>query len=354
MKKRTVNSKFGLVKGFLLVLCLLLLFGTQAGQSYAQLTPDAIDWNTTITYTVKPSYGYDYNFTAFGFYNGTHYNLYYPLNYSGDLPLIIQFGGYAGNSNDLANLEEDSPLCGHLASQGYAVLEFGYDTGGTIPEASQTCYKVLKGTILPWVENDSFPWAIDKSKVALCGHSAGGSAVLGLAEPNIATSVALTPYYLSTSLVPEVKNVAPTLILTGQGDTLVPYNDNGTAYYSGLVAPKAILDITGADHNLGVGTFDLNTAGTAPTLRYVTAWFDAVLKGNSTAASLFTAASLSDDPQVNIYQIDIPSFSTTPPQRAPDNTIMITLGITIAVTVSMIGGYYFYQTRKRTQNLHAR
>jgi hypothetical protein len=354
MKKRTVIGRlFGLGKGFLLVLCLLLLFGTQTSQSYAQLTPGAIDWNTPITYTVKPSYGYDYNFTAFGFYNGTHYNLYYPLNYSGDLPLIIQFGGYAGNSNDLANLEEDSPLCGHLASQGYAVLEFGYDTGGTIPEASQTCYKVLKGSILPWVENESFPLAIDKSKIALCGHSAGGSAVLGLAEPNIATSVALTPYYLSTSLVPEARNVAPTLILTGQGDTLVPYNDNGTTYYSGLVAPKAIMDITDADHNLGVGTFDLNTAGTAPTLRYVTAWFDAVLKGNSTAASLFTSSSLSGDPQVNIYQIDITSFSPAPPEGAPENTVAISLVI-IIVTVSMIGGYFFYKTRKRSKNSHNR
>ena len=79
----------------------------------------------------------------------------------------------------------------------------------------------------------------------------------------IASSIALTPYYLSTSLVPAVQNIVPTLILTGQDDALVPYHDNGTAYYNGLVASKAILDIAGGDHNLGVGNFDFNTAGTA-------------------------------------------------------------------------------------------
>jgi hypothetical protein len=66
---------------------------------------------------------------------------------------------------------------------------------------------------------------------------------LGLASPKIASSVALTPYYLSTSLVGQVQNISPTLILTGQGDSLVPYHDNGTAYYNGLVAPKAILEL---------------------------------------------------------------------------------------------------------------
>ena len=353
MKKRTVAQILsGFSKGLLLVLCVLLLFGTQMGQSHAKLNPGYVDWNATITYTVKPSYGYDFNFTAFGLYNGTHYNFYYPLNYSDDLPLIIQFGGYAGNSNDLANLEEDSPLCGYLASQGYAVLEFGYNTGGTIPEASRTCVEVLKGTILPWVKNDSFPYAVDKSKIALCGHSAGGSAVLGLAEPSIVTSVALTPYYLSTQFVPQVKNVAPTLILTGQGDTLVPYNDNGTAYYNGLVAPKAIIDISGADHNLGVGTFDLNTAGTAPTLKYITAWYDIVLKGNSTAANLFTASSLSADSKVNIYQT---SFSPAPSESEsiPENNVFISLAIITVVSFSIIVGYYFIQKKKRRQNVHS-
>jgi hypothetical protein len=356
MKKRTFTRRaLGFRKGVLLVLCVLVLFGTQTTQIHAQLQP-AIDWNTTTTYTVKPSTGYDYNFTAFGLYNGTYYNFYFPLNYSGDLPLIIQFGGYAGISNGLANLEEESSLCGHLASQGYAVLEFGYDTGGTIPQASQTCLEVLKGTILPWVENDSFPLTIDKSKIALCGHSAGGSAALGLAYPKVASSVALTPYYLSTSLVPEVQNIVPTLILTGQGDTLVPYNDNGTAYYNGLVASKAILDITGADHNLGVGTFDFNTAGTAATLKYVTAWFDATLKGNSTAASLFTSSHLVGDSGVNIYQLDITTLSSTS-SGGDDNgggksnyNSLIIYGIIIVASLSMIVGLTIYQTRKRRQN----
>ena len=132
---------------------------------------------------------------------------------------------------------------------------------------------------------------------------------MGLASPKIASSVALTPYYLSTSLVPEVQNIAPTLILTGQSDPLVPYHDNGTAYYNGLVAAKAILDVAGGDHNLGVGTYDFNTAGTGTTLKYVIAWFDATLKGNSTAASLFTSSYLAGDSGVDIYQLDITTLS---------------------------------------------
>jgi hypothetical protein len=64
------------------------------------------------------------------------YNLYFPLNYPGDLPLIIQFGGYSGIDHGLANLMEDAPLCASCF-WGYAVLEFGYESGGTIPQASK-------------------------------------------------------------------------------------------------------------------------------------------------------------------------------------------------------------------------
>lgn len=319
----------------LVLLCLLFIFGAISEQLNAQVSP-AVDWNTTTTNTIHPSSGYDYNYTSFGLYNQTYYNLYYPLNYSGNLPLIIQFGGYSGIDNGLANLMEDSPLCGHLASEGYAVLEFGYNSGGTIPEASQTCLRILKGTILPWVENDSFPLTIDRSKIALCGHSAGASAALGIASSNIASSIALNPYYPSTTLVPEVQNTNPTLILTGQNDILVPYHDNGTTYYNGLVAPKAILDITGGDHNLGVGIFDFNTAGTVPTLKYVVAWFDATLKENSTAASLFTSSNLKNDPGINAFQLDITTLSPTPNQRSIDSLDLALPLIIAAIIITVI------------------
>jgi hypothetical protein len=252
---------------------------------------------------------------------------------------------------------EDSPLCGYLVSEGYAVLEFGYNSSGTIPQASQTCLEVLKGTILPWVENDSFPLTIDKSAIGLCGHSAGASAALGLASPKVASSVALTPYYLSTTLVPQVQNVVPTLILTGQSDTLVPYHDNGTAYYNDLVASKAILDIAGGDHNLGVGIFDFNTDGTNATLKYVTAWFDATLKNNSTAANLFTSSYLAGDSGVDIYQLDITTLSPAPSGDGNNVTgksnynEVIAYGLTV-VSISIIIVFTIYQIRKRRQNTH--
>ncbi len=345
-KKARIIRQFRCGREALVVLCALLLCGLLITQLHAQTSP-AIDWNTTTTQTITPTTGYQYNFTAFGLYNGTYYNLFYPLNYSDNPPLIIQFGGYAGSSSGLANLEEDSPLCGYLASRGYAVLEFGYDSGGTIPQASKTCLEVLQGTILPWVTNDSFPLTVDKSKIALCGHSAGGAATLGLNSSKIASCVSFAPYHLSTSLVPQFQNIVPTLILTGQNDTLVPYYDNGTAYYEGLVASRAILDITGGDHNLGVGNFDFNTAGTNATLKYITAWFDATLKGNQTAADYFTTAYLSSDVGVNIYQLDITTL--LPPKETNFDTV-ITYAAIIIVSISLIVGFAVYQTRKRRQN----
>jgi hypothetical protein len=357
MKKRTITGRpHRFRKGLLVVLCALFLFGTQPGLLYAQTSP-SIDWTKTTTTIVTPSDGIEYNFTAFGMYNGTYYNLYCPLNYSSNLPLIIQFGGYAGIDHGLGNLVEDSPLCGVLASEGYAVLEFGYETGGTIPEASQTCLEVLTGTILPWVENDAFPLKIDKSAVGLCGHSAGASTVLGLASTKVASSIALTPYYLSTALVPEAQNIVPTLILTGQGDTLAPYDDNGTAYYNGLVASKAILDITGGGHNLGIGTFDFQTAGTNATLKYVTAWFDATLKGNSTAASLFTSANLKGDSSVDIYQLDITTLYNSPTPLGGNNSgggksnydLFVIFGLIIVVILIIIVGLLFIIQKKRTK-----
>lgn len=348
MKERTfTSSSHSLGKKILLVLCFLCLLGTQTGLLNAQSKP-GIDWNITTTTTVTSSAGYNYNFTSFGLYNGTYYNLYYPLNYTGNPPLIIQFGGYAGIANGLANLMEDSPLCGYLASRGYAVLEFGYKTGGTIPEASQTCLEVLTGTILPWVENQSFPLIANKSAIGLCGHSAGASTVLGLASPMIASSVALTPYYLSTIFVPEVQNIAPTLILTGEGDTVAPYDNNGTAYYKGLVAPKAILDIKGADHNLGVGIFDFNTAGTNATQKYVTAWFDATLKGNSTAASFFSPSNLKGDSSVDNYLLETttPEGNNTGAEKS-NFSMFVTLALIVIISLSVIAGLMIYRTRKR-------
>jgi hypothetical protein len=330
-----------------------MLLGTYTDQLQAQVSPE-VDWNITRTDTIKPSSGYEYNYTSFGLYNGTYYNLYFPLNYQGDLPLIIQFGGYSGINHGLANLMEDAPLCGHLASEGYAVLEFGYESGGTIPQASQTCVEVLEGTILPWVESDSFPLNIDKSKVGLCGHSAGASAALGLALNSVASLVALTPYYLSTSLVPQVQNIVPTLILTGQEDFVVPYYHNGTAYYDGLVASRAILDITGGDHNLGVGVFDFNSEGTAATLKYVTAWFEATLKSNPSAANLFTLSSLKGDSGVNKFQLDITTLIPNP--SGGDNIdqgfnyAAVIYGLTV-VSISIIVGFIFYLTRKQRKNV---
>jgi len=352
MKKRTfAGGTLRFAKVILLVLCLLSLLGTREVFSRAE-----VDWHTTTTTTIDSLSGYDYNYTAFGLYNGTYYNLFFPLNYSGSLPLIIQFGGYLGVSHDLGNLAEDAPLCDYLASAGYAVLEFGYETGGTIPEASRTCLEDLTGNLLPWVKSDSFPVTIDKSKIGLCSHSAGASAALGFVSPDVASSVALTPYYPSASLVPEVQNIIPTLILTGQNDTLCPYSTDGVAYYNGLVAPKAILDITGGDHNLGVGVFDFNTAGTNATLKYVTAWFDATLKGNSTAAGLFTPNYLAGDPAVNIFQLDITTLSPDPSGGGNsedgqfDYGAVITVGIIIVVSLSVIVGFAVYLTRKRRQN----
>jgi hypothetical protein len=350
MKKwRFAGTTLRCGKGILLVVCVLLLLGTLADHANAD-----VDWQTTTTTTIDSSFGYDYNYTAFGLYNETYYNLFFPLNYPGNLPLIIQFGGYSGVDHGLGNLEEDAPLCDYLASSGYAVLEFGYETGGSVPEAAQTCIEVLTGTILPWVESDSFPLTVNKSAIGLCGHSAGASAALGFASSKVASSVALTPYYPAASLVPEVQNIVPTLILTGQNDTLCPYNTDGAPYYDGLVAPRAILDITGGDHNLGVGVFDYNTEGTNATLKYVTAWFDATLKGNSTAAGLFTSSKLSGDPGVVIFQLDITPLSDPSGGNGEGGEInygaVITYGITIAVSLIIIAGFAVYQTRKRRRN----
>ena len=357
-KRKFTGILLSFKAGLLLVLCVLLLYGTQMPQLSAQFSP-GITWDNSIYSVEGPSSGYAYNVTAYGLYNGTYFNLFCPLNYTGNLPLVIQFGGYLGITNGTGNLNEESPLCHYLACKGYAVLEFGYDTGGTIPEASQTCLEVLDGTILPWIESGSFPLSIDKSRIALCGHSAGGSATLGLASPSVASSIALTPYYLSTSRVPAIKNSVPTLILTGQDDAWVPYTDNGTSYYNGLVASRAILDIAGADHNLGVGNSDFNTAGTAPTLKFITAWLDATLKGNSTAARLFTSSYLSGDSEVNIFQLDITTLSPSPSESGnnqggkSDNGAVITCGIIIVASLSIIVGFTIYRTRKRRPNVNS-
>ena len=166
-------------------------------------------------------------------------------------PVVLFSHGYGGERLYYSHL-----LAG-IASWGYVVVSADYlERGlasqalqGTPPPSPALDRSIMLSSLRAVVAASRDPAsllhdAVDPSKVAAAGHSAGGrTAFDALSDPRIATAIGWAP--VGPTGPPAKK---PTMIIGTTGDSAVTQKRVTTTFKS-FPAPKALIEVSGLGHN---------------------------------------------------------------------------------------------------------
>lgn len=174
-----------------------------------------------------------------GFNGGT---IYYPTDTSlGTWGAVAIVPGYSALFS-----AEEAWMGPRLASFGFVV--FGIETSSRTDGAAARTTEVL-AALDYLTQKSAVSSRVDRNRLAVMGHSAGGAGILGAASQrsSLKAAVGLAPGAPGTVDVSKI--TVPTLVIGGQSDpTVTPsYLDN---LYGGLPAttPSAYVQLSGADH----------------------------------------------------------------------------------------------------------
>ncbi|WP_433292920.1 alpha/beta hydrolase family protein [Actinoplanes sp. CA-030573] len=137
-------------------------------------------------------------------------------------------------------------LAPRIASQGFVV--FNIDTLTTSDQPATRGRELLAA--LDFLTGSSSARSrIDKSRLAVMGHSMGGGGTLEAARsrPSLRAAVPLTPWDLTKSFAGVT---VPTMIIGGQSDTVAPVRQHAKPFFASLPsgADKGYLELAGASH----------------------------------------------------------------------------------------------------------
>ncbi|MFD6613591.1 alpha/beta hydrolase family protein [Micromonospora chalcea] len=213
------------------------------------------------------------------------------------LPVVLLSHGQ-GYSNHLSSLNGYAPLANHWAAHGFVVIQPTHLSSRTLaldpgtPGAplfwrsrAEDMTRVLDGLDILEKAVPQLSGRLDRSRVAVAGHSMGGhtaSLLLGarltdpddggevdLAEPRIGAGVLLAapgrggdalsesaaesmPFYLTTDFS---RMTTPALVVAGDRDDSAHLTVSGAEWhadpYSLSPGPKSLLTLFGAEHGLG-------------------------------------------------------------------------------------------------------
>ncbi|HLM29757.1 MAG TPA: dienelactone hydrolase family protein [Acidimicrobiales bacterium] len=190
-----------------------------------------------------------------GFGGGT---IYYPTTTSdGTFGAVAMAPGFTATQSSLAWLGP------RVASQGFVVFIIDtnsiYDQPGSRGDQLQAALDYL-------VERSSVRSRVDRTRLAVSGHSMGGGGTLEAARdnPSLQAAVAYQPWNLTKNF----SGIAvPTMIIGAQDDTVAPVSSHSEPFYESIPASseKAYVELAGASH------FVSNTANT-PTAKFTIAW----------------------------------------------------------------------------------
>jgi predicted dienelactone hydrolase len=214
-----------------------------------------------------------------------------------ELPIILLSHGQ-GPSNNLSSLNGYAPLANFWAAYGFVVIQPTHLSSKTLsldpgdPEAplywrsrAEDMIRILDQLDVIEAAVPQLPGRLDRSKVAVAGHSMGGhtaSLLLGarltdprdgtevnLAEPRINAGVLLAapgrggdavtefvaenyPFFLTTDFA---KMTTPALVVAGDKDTSPHLTVRGPDWHTDPYflspGPKSLLTLFGAEHGLG-------------------------------------------------------------------------------------------------------
>ena len=157
--------------------------------------------------------------------------------------------------------------------------------------------------IVNYASSPTFPLAnaVNLEAIGALGHSRGGESVIEQAGTDNRIKVILTMG--AANLTKAISNSSyvnvPAMLIFGSKDASSPLNDN-VNYYNNFNASKEYIQISGADHDLGIwnGTpygFTYNLTTTPTTEKYALSWFNYYLYANSSALNVFNATALAND-----------------------------------------------------------
>jgi dienelactone hydrolase len=176
--------------------------------------------------------------------------LYSPARADGvKRPLVIAMPGLDGSARDLAVYGRA------LAAQDFNVLVMN-----TLAKDDYSDDRAKQVTAaLSFVKGDAgIRQRVDVTRVAALGYSLGGGADLSLAATtsDFRAVVGLAPFQLAfaggayDTTMPKDVTRTPTLIITGEKDTVAPAETQGAAYYKQLDprTPRTYLNLKGVTH----------------------------------------------------------------------------------------------------------
>lgn len=133
-----------------------------------------------------------------------------------------------------------------LASFGFVVV--GIETNSRFDQPNSRGQQLLAA--LDWAVNSS-PAAsrIDRTRLAVAGHSMGGGGSLAAANsrPSLQAAIPLAPWH-TTKIWSNLR--VPTLIIGGEADTVAPVSSHSEPFYNSIpsTTEKAYLELNNASH----------------------------------------------------------------------------------------------------------
>lgn len=172
-----------------------------------------------------------------GFGGGT---IYYPTSTAeGTFGAVVISPGFTAYQSSIAWLGP------RLASQGFVV--FTIDTNTTLDQPDSPGRQLLAAADY-LTGSSSVRSRIDRTRVAVMGHSMGGGGSLEAARsrPSLQAAIPLTGWNTTKTFSISV----PTLVVGADGDSIAPVSSHSEPFYRGLPSSldKAYLELNNATH----------------------------------------------------------------------------------------------------------
>ncbi|POM23027.1 Lipase 1 [Actinomadura rubteroloni] len=194
--------------------------------------------------------------------------IYYPTSTTdGPYPGVILAPGLTSSQSVLSWYGKT------LASQGFVAMTVNFTSTMLYPAQRQP---QIDRALTYLTQSSTVKSRVDANSVGVLGHSfgGGGSLLEEFSKPSLKAAILLDPVNMpAVSSAQLGKVTTPTMILTGQNDTL---SSESPTVYNGIPAstPKQLLYIAGGNHGT-VLTASTNIA------RYVVPWLKVYLSGDS-------------------------------------------------------------------------
>lgn len=210
---------------------------------------------------------------------GSNFSVYKPRTLSSDETYpVITWGNGTGATPVTYN-----GLLEHLASWGYVVVASRNTNVGSGDEMVEGIDYILSENSRSGSE---YYQRIDTDAIGATGHSQGGAGTINTAiQDSRVTGIApLAPATFSAPFFYSTRNVqCPMFIMVGSNDNLASPSSVYRVSYSSATTTAIYGELRGEDH------FSL-TGDAGPFKKYITAWFEAVLKKDGDAEDLFFAS----------------------------------------------------------------